>query len=270
MNTDMFAYYGQGQEADRLKHGMFRLERARTEELITRYLPVPPAAIIDIGGGAGAYALWLAEKGYAVHLIDPVPLHVELAAKAAGALREPGRLTVEEGDARRLNREDASCDAALLLGPLYHLTEAGQRAEALREVHRILRPGGTVIAAAISRFASLLDGLRGPLFDDPVFRAIVAADLHDGQHRNERGKFEYFTTAYFHQPTDFLSEVEQAGFAEAALYAVEGPAAWISDFVSRWEDEKSRKEILWIARTVECEPSIIGVSPHILCVARRQ
>src|SRR5215216_4454276 len=63
-------YYDRAPEESRLEHGAFRLEEARTRELIERHAPPPPAAVLDVGGAAGAYALWLAERGHTVHLVD--------------------------------------------------------------------------------------------------------------------------------------------------------------------------------------------------------
>ena len=63
----------------------------------------------------------------------------------------------------------------------------------------MLRPGGVLTAAAISRFASMMDGLLRGSLDDPAFEAIVERDLRDGQHRNPTGRPEWFTTAYFHR-----------------------------------------------------------------------
>ncbi len=85
-----------------------------------------------------------------MHLVDPVPLHVEQAG-AASARAERPLATVLQGDARALPHDDASADAVLLLGPLYHLVERDDRLTALREARRVLRPGGVVVAAAISR-----------------------------------------------------------------------------------------------------------------------
>lgn len=73
------AYYAAYGEATRLDHAVFQLERERTREVLERHLPRPPAVVLDVGGGAGAYALWLARKGYRVHLVDPVALHVTQA-----------------------------------------------------------------------------------------------------------------------------------------------------------------------------------------------
>ena len=88
----------------------------------------------------------------------------------------------------------------VLFGPLYHLTEAAERQRALAEAWRVLRPGGRLMAMAVCRFASLLDGLYRGWLGDPTFRPIVDQDLVDGQHRNPDpvGRPEFFTTAYFH------------------------------------------------------------------------
>jgi ubiquinone/menaquinone biosynthesis C-methylase UbiE len=68
------------------------------------------------------------------------------------------------------------------MGPLYHLVEAADRLQALAEAYRVLKPGGTVFAVGISRFASSIDGLASGYFLDPAFRAIMLGDLEDGQH----------------------------------------------------------------------------------------
>jgi SAM-dependent methyltransferase len=161
---EVLNYYGRGKERGRLEAGYGPLERERTREILSRVLPQPPATVAD-GGGAGVHALWLASLGYSVHLRDPVPLHVE---QAGAASRELGlRLaSVGVGDARELDLGAASVDAVLLLGPLYHLQEAIERRKALGEARRILRAGGILAVAAISRWAPVLDGLKLGLLED--------------------------------------------------------------------------------------------------------
>ena len=178
------AHYNLGVERDRLAGGPGALELARTQLLLERYLPAPPAVIADVGGGPGRYALWLAERGYRVHLVDAMPLHVE---QARAADRPHAALaSAEVGDARALRLADACADAVLLMGPLYHLQERADRVQALAEARRVCRPGGVVIAAAISRFASMLDGMRWEFLADPTFAAIAAGDLRAGR-RSPRG-----------------------------------------------------------------------------------
>ncbi len=266
--AEIVEHYRRGQEASRLRTGKSQIELARTQELLRRHLPPPPAVVLDVGGGPGVYACWLAAQGYEVHLVDPVPLHLEQARAASAA--QPGRpvASVRLGDARRLVDPDGSAHAVLLLGPLYHLTERGDRLSALREARRVLRPGGLVFAAGVGRFASLFDGLFHDLYGDPDYRAIVERDLRDGQHRNPTPR-DYFTTAFFHRPDELEAEVRDAGFAIEALVGVEGPGGLLPDFARRWADPDQRRYLLWAAGAVEREPSLLGLSDHLLAVARR-
>src|SRR5215468_6353247 len=159
MDPAIESHYNTGYERSRLfPGGTPALEFVRSMELLDRLLPAPPAEVLDVGGGPGAYAAPLARRGYRVHLVDPVPLHVDQARQAAGA-GPAARFTAAPGDARELAEPDASQDAVLLFGPLYHLTEAAHRRQALAQARRVLTLGGRLLAMAVSRFASLLDGL---------------------------------------------------------------------------------------------------------------
>src|SRR5262245_42186742 len=133
LSDAFYWYYNQGREQNRLLSHSGQLEFARTQELIGRYLPKPPATIYDIGGGAGIYALPLARAGYSVHLVDAMPLHIEQAGEGAKSQPDYPLAGATVGDARHLDFPDASADAVLFLGPLYHLTEAADRVTALRE-----------------------------------------------------------------------------------------------------------------------------------------
>jgi ubiquinone/menaquinone biosynthesis C-methylase UbiE len=172
-------------------------------------------------------------------------------------------------DARRLPQADGSADAVLVMGPLYHLPDAADRLAALREAYRVLASPGIVIVAAISRYASALDGLARQLTRDPRFVAIRDRDLVDGQHRNETGNDQYFTTSYFHRPEDLRAELASAGFAGPTVLGVEGPGWQVPDFEERWADEAARNDLLKVARALESEPSILGVSAHLLGVGRK-
>jgi SAM-dependent methyltransferase len=295
MDPAIESHYGTGYERARLfRDGTPALEFVRSLELLDRLLPAPPARVLDVGGGPGIYAAPLARRGYRVHLVDAMPLHVEQARELAAAVATESRglpghrgapwgslpqistagsdpaaaFTAALGDARDLPEPDGSQDAVLLFGPLYHLTQAQDRRQALAEARRVLRPGGRLMAVAVSRFASLLDGVYQDWLDDPQFRRIVEADLADGQHRNPDpvGRAEWFTTAYFHTPAGLASEVERAGFAGTALYGVEGPC-W--PLQQGWADPRRREQILFAARAVETQPSVLGVSMHVIAAATR-
>jgi hypothetical protein len=100
--------------------------------------------------------------------------------------------------------------------------------QALAEAKRVVRSGGMVAVTAISRFASLFDGLAGGYLGDPTFDAIVERDLREEQHRNPTDRVDWFTTAYFHHPDELPAEVEDAGLKFEALFGIEGPGWLVS------------------------------------------
>ncbi len=261
VDPDIAAHYELGLERSRLFIGRQpRLEYVRTIELLTRLLPTPPASVLDVGGGTGVYAVPLAERGYEVSVVEPIASHVDHVQAHASEHEVPG-LTAVLGDARHLREVDGSYDAVLLLGPLYHLTDKDDRVRAFGEAVRVTRPGGVVIAVGISRFASLIDGLKRRILDDPLFRSIVERDLVDGQHRNPDvvGRPEFFTTAYFHLPSELEDEAIAAGLTNTQMYAVEGPS-WIL------EDAGDLDNQVFAARAVESEPSLMAATSHFMVV----
>jgi SAM-dependent methyltransferase len=262
-------HYDSGYEADRLHKGTGNLDRERSRELLKRFLPLAPATILDIGGGPGGHACWLAQQGYEVHLIDITPLHVQLAREASQRQPEAPLASVSVGDACSLSWNAKTADVVLLFGPLYHLTDEKDRLAALQEAHRVLKSGGILLAVGISRFASMFDGLRQGFLKDPHFAEIVTQDLKDGQHRNPTHHPEYFTDAFFHHPDELRQEVAQAGFVVRGIYSVEGPCWLLRDFEERWNNPEYQERLLLIARTLETESSLLGASAHLMAVAEK-
>ena len=119
LSPEIRSYYEETPEAERLRTGGFQLEFERTKELLAERLPGPPATVLDVGGGSGAYALWIAERGY--------------------------------------------------------------------EVQR-----------------------------------IVKTDLKEGIHRNETGRFEYFTTAKFHRPDELKQRLWKPASLKSRCLALRG------------------------------------------------
>jgi SAM-dependent methyltransferase len=264
-DTALRAYYERGMERDRLRDGRGELEFTRTIEIVLRRLPAAPAAVADIGGGPGRYALWLASLGYQVEHRDLMPLHVEqLTADAAGMTG----IRTAVGDVRDLDLPDASVDAVLLLGPLYHLTDRAERVRALRECARIVRPGGPVFAAAISRWAIRIDGM----LRERLYRAYPAVTgLIDEIDRTGmlpplgEGAF----TSFLHRPGELREETEEAGLEVTDLVSVEGPAFILGDLDARLADPADRPAVLEVARAIERVPELIGFGPHLIATGIR-
>jgi ubiquinone/menaquinone biosynthesis C-methylase UbiE len=257
-------HYESIREEDRIARGLAQLELLRVQETLRRHLPDPPASVLDVGGATGVHAEWLARDGYHVRIVDITRRHVDQAnAELAGLSVE-----AQVGDARHLEMADHSFDAVLVFGPLYHLTEHHDRIRALSEARRVARPGRPVAVAAISRFASLFDGLARQFLFDPAFAEIVSQDLATGQHRNPEDRPHWFTTAFFHHPRQLEEEVAEAGLIKQELIGVEGLGVYLPQLADNWERSADRELILWAARVIESEPTLLGLSPHLLLVAR--
>ena len=170
VRPEVLDYYRRGGERDRLTTGAGKLEFLRTWDVLTRELPPAPTTLLDVGGATGGYAAPLAERGYRVQVVDPVPEHVAEAAARPG-------VSAVVGDARALPVNDGAADAVLLLGPLYHLTDRSERVRAWQEAARATRDGGVVVAATISRYASLFDGFARGYMRDPRFPLMVEQAL---------------------------------------------------------------------------------------------
>ena len=268
MNVDeavVRAYYERGEERERLSDGRGQLEFIRTKEIVARRLPPPLAVIADIGGGPGRYALWLASLGYQVEHRDLTPLHVSQLQTDAAEV--PGIRTAV-GDARAIDLPDASADAVLLLGPLYHLSGRADRIAAVREAARILRPGGPLFAAAISRWATRIDGIIGQQI---YLKYPAALDLIDEAERV--GVFPPLHAGAFsansHRPDDLRAELTGAGLEVIDLVSVEGPGMITGDIDARMQDPVDRGAILDGARALERVPELIGLGPHLLATAIR-
>lgn len=261
----MHEYYERGEEADRLtRSGKGRLEFERTKEVVLRALPAPPATVADIGGGPGRYALWLAGLGYRVVHRDLVPLHVDQVRELAGT-----GLLIDSavGDAVNLDLASSSVDAVLLLGPLYHLEQRADRVRALREAARIVRPGGPVLGAAISRWSARLDGM----LRERIYLTYPQADtVIDGVERTGLlpplgpGSF----CGFAHRPGQLRAEFTSAGITVADLVGVEGGAFLLNDLDDRAADEWAWQVVMEAARAHERVPELLGLSPHLLATGR--
>ncbi|MEY9904898.1 ubiquinone/menaquinone biosynthesis C-methylase UbiE [Catenulispora sp. MAP12-49] len=260
LHPHIAAFYDEHyEEAERLRITAFgRLERERTKELLLRELPPAPARILDVGGGPGIYAAWLASLGHQVTLIDPVARHLEQAAEYA-------TFTVEAGDARTLSAPDASVEAVLMLGPLYHLPDPADRAQALREAKRVAKPGGLIAAAFISRYSPLLDLASKLRINDDAMVDLLRPLRHNGANDFENG----FTVAYFHTVEEIRQDFHAAGLADPTIRGIEGPLFPLLSSGLVEDNPDYFEAALRTARLAEDHPDLLPASAHLLAVTRR-
>lgn len=246
-----------------------RLERHRVEFALTlralrEYLPAAPARVADIGGSVGRYSIALAEQGYAMTLIDLSARCLEFAgARAAEAgVTLTGRL---QADARDLSAlPDASFDAVLLMGPLYHLFDHRERLQAVHEAWRVLRPGGRIAAAFINRYAIL----QFAAVDKPEYinadREEFTSIMTTGVYRRRAGSLA-FIDAWFAHPGEVIPLMAAGGFTPLDLFASDplvnetdqGINATTGTLWEQWVDA-----LYGIAR----DPCILGACGHLLFV----
>ena len=268
--TAVRAYYAarSHHERDRLLSAEGLLERVLTTRLLEPHLGTPGRAL-DLGGGTGPYSVWLAELGWDVTLADLSP---ELLAIAESSL-PPGTVReVVQIDARDLSRwADATFDAVLSLGPMYHLTTASDRARAARELARVTRPGGLVAVALVPRYLSVrrilaLADERWQLADP----AFVNRLLDDGVLENAVPA--RFTHVYGVEPTDVAPFFESHGFSTVTLASTHGFLTGVEDGFEalRTEHPAAYTHLLDRVVATASDPGVLATTGHLLYVGRRR
>ncbi len=217
--------------------------------------------VLDLGGGPGKWTIWMLRRGHRVVLGDLSPRMLRIARReiAAAGLAADG---VIELDARDLSRFPAAeFDAVLCMGPLYHLVDAADRELALTEVRRVLRPGGVLLATVMTRYAWSLAAL---LESGSPRVAAVRAMLQDGVYRHpEAGRF---TEAYLFRPEQIAPWFESAGFRTLRTIASQSFLQLVQEQVAqlRERDEDAYHALVEIAYQAAGDPSILGISNHVL------
>ena len=210
------------------------MEYAVTSRLLREHLPSAPAAIADIGGGPGRYAIDLCKMDYQVSLIDLSPKNISFATQKADTLGLSFDQCRVGNACEALPFPDASQDAVLLMGPLYHLTELEQRKLAVAQAYRILKPGGIIFAA----FISLIAVLQVILIETPENLDGEWKTLQHGVNDPQYG----FTEAYMIRAEEIIPLMEP--FQTIEIVGVEGISSNFqekyigmeSDLFERWVD----------------------------------
>ncbi|MGO4919956.1 class I SAM-dependent methyltransferase [Maribacter spongiicola] len=204
ISKNIEVFYNKASEETRLEKGMGVFEFERIKWIIEKYLFASPSKIIDVGGGTGKYAEWLAKKGHEVHLVEPVAKHLQLAENRAKKLKN--KFSVHLGESRKLDFRNNYADLILLHGPLYHLQKKEDRELTNIEAQRVLKNGGIILGFAINYTASTLVGLLNGLIHKSSFFEMCKNELTTGIH-NPPDDFPWLLAeAYYHHPEQLKEE----------------------------------------------------------------
>lgn len=264
INSSIELFYNSANEENRLRQGLGPLELERNQELILRYLTKSGSTIIDVGGGTGHYSAWLAVLGHTVHLVDPVQKHIALARKKSSTHTF---FHCHLGEAQNLDLQSETADMVILHGPLYHLQVESHRYNALREARRVLKPGGILLGFAINFTASTFAGLLNGMFHESEIFSMCLEELASGHHNPPKDWPGILPEAYFHKPDELRSEVEDAGFTCLDMVGVE-TCVWLEkDYFKSRGDAFRWSNLKQLISLMEKEPSVMGLSPHIMIAA---
>ena len=252
-------------EDDRLlRH---QLEHDITWRYLEKYLPAPSANILEIGAATGRYTMELARRGYNVLAID---IAAELVTRAKVRIDDLGlgnRVEFRVADIRMCgNIPESSFDAALVMGPLYHLVLQEDREMVLNRVFQFLKPGGVVFSAWISRFGIFGDNMQKK--PDLIFRKeIVTSVLENGcdpDRFQTKGNFR----GYYARADEIAPIHEQAGFRKLAVAGAEPAISADDDSYNCLEGERRQ---LWLDLLfkLSAEPGMVASSRHMLYIGEK-
>jgi SAM-dependent methyltransferase len=244
------------------------IEFAVTCHALAAYLPTG-GRVLDLGGGPGRYTIWLAQRGHRVVLADLSPELLAIARDrvAAAGVADHVEAIVETDACDLSGWADGAFDAAVCLGPFYHLPDPADRDRAATELVRVLGPAGVAFIALMPRYAFLRRTLALPAERRHLAQAdFVARLMEDGVFLNDvPGRF---TGGYGVRPEAVAPYFESHGFQTLALLACEGITVGLAGAVAELAAEQpaAHQVALDLIVGTASDPSILGLANHLLYV----
>jgi len=235
-----------------------------TKRLLLRYLPKPPAKILDLGGGPGHYSFWLTELGFSVTLFDLSEENIKFAREKDTHNNEHID-TFVVGNALDLNDiKENEYDAVLIMGPLYHLTDKADRKRVVDNTLRVLKPDGIVASSFISAYAPIIDILKK--YPDKAVGNTSTLLGYFSNGTNVVGD-DGFTAAYFSRVEEVEELMSSFPIKKLGCYTVESILGPYEEVLKKYPKEVIFECITLAMEFVE-DTHCIGCGEHLLYVAQ--
>ena len=230
------------------------VECRKMADAIEQFAPLADARVLDVGCQTGALAVVMAERGARVTGIDTEDWVLEAGRRRAGGWNVAAEFRVARGES--LPWSDAEFDVVTFVDVIEHCDDSIQ---CLREMSRVLRPGGIAYVLGPNRFAPQW------FVSDPHYRLAGASVLSRGLGRRyvewRRGRTGYDVGEF---P---IGSTVARTLRESGLDVLQSPA---TEAQTRWQCNapSALKSWTWVASIWGAARMVLV--PTFVIVARRQ
>ncbi|MBW7848396.1 MAG: class I SAM-dependent methyltransferase [Bacteroidales bacterium] len=237
-------------------------------DLLDEYVP-QGATVFDIGSGPGRYAEYLLKRHCHLGLVDLSVKSLDVFAQRIGCFAKERLMFSKVSCASSLDWiPSQTADAVLMMGPLYHLTNARQRNQALAHAMRILKPGGKMIAVFLSPFPLLLN--EKSQGHTPLFTECCA---HHPGHQDEMVThvvFQGYNVPQYRCWPYFAEKLLiDSGFETICVKNIEGVASLYSSERLKNFALPDQKKLLYLTLSATAsDEQMLGLTHQFVIVAR--
>lgn len=193
------------------------LDKKWRKKLI-HYLPLKADKLLDAATGTGDQILLLLQQGYKVKKIVGIDLAEGMLDIAKKKLKKAGirkRIEFKKENLLQTSFADNSFDAITLSFGIRNIPDL---TKALKELYRILKPGGKCVILESSKFKNPLLALMQRFYMSqlvPILGTVIAKNSSAYRYLND-------TTQDFPMPDAFVSLLASVGFKDCCYYPLSG------------------------------------------------
>ena len=259
---DKIKQYYEGYDEDRrlIKDNSHSIEFITTAKYLDKYVSQSDK-VIEVGAGTGRYSFYFAENGCEVTALELSEKHVDIMKNRLK--NKELNMKIHQGNALDLSKfEESTYDVVLCLGPIYHLSKEEDRTKCINEALRILKPGGYIAVAYISKFAHFADMIKRN--KDDINDIGLQSIIETGIDSNDPDACFYFSTY------DDIEKLMYNNKTEKTIHiSTDGIADMLRGSINDFTDKEFE---LWMKYHLDtCEnPNLIGYSKHCLYIGRKQ